>query len=151
MTPSVEYKKRRAYTTKDVDSFSLDSSGVAEPARPVIPKVELDAVVKRVTTKWIRPQGATGRIIVVDTAIDLPSAILGTANAQKVPRKEITGAFHPGHNHLVCEKHNDARQIEETIPRENYATWTPRPRPLNLISFSNSTLIYYSHILIAVD
>jgi len=49
--------------------------------------VELNAVVKRITAHWIRPQGATGRIIVVDTAIDLPSAILDTATAQNVPHK----------------------------------------------------------------
>lgn len=51
--------------------------------------------------------------------------LLRAATAQIVPHKEIAGTFHPGHNYLACEKHNDTRKIEETIPRENHDTRTP--------------------------
>lgn len=106
-----------------------------------IRQVELDAIFKRIAPLCVRPEGHSGRLIAVVT-VSAPLLVrLRAAIAQNVPHKEITGVFHPGHNHLVCEKHNGTRQVEETIPRKNYAAWTPKPLSLNPISFSNSTLV----------
>lgn len=82
--------------------------------------MELDAVIERVSSGWKRAQGDSGRLIAVETAADLPPAILRSADAQNVPHEEIKGVFHDGHIYLVRQNLDDTTDAELTIFHEAY-------------------------------
>lgn len=98
---------------------------VSESAGP-IDKVELDAVVDRVTASWVRPEGGKATLIVRDSIAELPVSILRSADAQNIPQDQIKGVFHNGHIYLVRENLKDAMDVESTIFHEAYGHYGAR-------------------------
>lgn len=88
--------------TADERGVTRFSARVAEPAvdAATLSEEEFDAVVKRVTSRWKRPDGDSG-FTVVDTYEGLPVAVLRAATAQNVPHDEIHAVFHNGHMYLA--------------------------------------------------
>jgi hypothetical protein len=61
----------------------------------VISQDELDYVVNRVSTKWVRPKGLdAGQTLLVDTPSALPLAILKVAPERHVSQDVIKDGFH---------------------------------------------------------
>jgi hypothetical protein len=88
---------RNATTSGTLFGLSKSAGG-----SPVLSKDELDRVINRVTSSWVRPKGLdAGRFKAVDTPADLPVAILCAASEQNIPHDEIKGALNEGHIHLV--------------------------------------------------
>jgi hypothetical protein len=118
------YGKAVKEALRDTDTaFSRGSPGSMESAgrAAAILQDELDDVIDRVASGWVRPQGLDGRRITsVDRPADLPDAILRAADAQNVPHNEIKGVLHDGHVYLVRENLRDARDAELTIFHEAF-------------------------------